>query len=339
LGLATPDAVIAPGDLARLALSAPVLADVTARLRLRTSSARVAALTRVTFDSSSGLTTIATRANDGDRARAVANTFSDATVAAYRALAQRRSDGLVRKLQRQSSDLRAKLRSYDAQIRAAARHDAQTAPAQSTETARRIADLEGRRAAAVASLVAARAADSRAPAATAAQQVPTPAPAAPIDSYPGVVAVQETPLPTPVPVAPAHAAGGRAEAALTQQIGTIDAEIAALRARPSTQRRPSGTANRLLSDRKKTARALEKNRRALARAEYDRAAALAALTVQGRSEFVQRLIPPAAAVGVVVAAGVGLAIGAAYLAEAVDPRIRRSRHVEKLYGKPHIGSV
>ncbi len=340
LGLATPDAVLAPRDLARLALSAPVLADVTARLRRRTSTGGVAALTRVTFDASSETTTIATRANDGDRARAVADAFSDATVAAYRALAQRRSESLVRKLQRQSSDLRAKLRSYDAQIRAAARRNAQTTPARPTESERRIADLEARRAAVVAILVVARAANSKAPAVVpAAQQVPTPAPDAPVDSYPGVVVVKETPLPRPVPVAPAHAAGGPSEAALTQRIATIDAELAALRARATTERRPSRNEIRRLSDRKKVARALEKNQRALAIADYDRAAALAALTVLGRSEFVQRLIPPAAAVGVVIAAGVGLAIGAAYLAEAVDPRIRRSRHVEKVYGKPHIGSV
>ena len=347
LALATPNAVIARGDLARIVSSAPVLTDVAARLRLRTSSDRIAALVRVRFDSGSGLTTIAARSNDEKRARAIADAFSDATVAAYRTLAQSRSESLIGRLERQSGDLRAKLRSYDAQIRSATRRDAQTASAQPTEDLSRIADLEGRRAVVVANLAAARAADSAprgAPAAPAAQAVPAPAQAAdPGDSYPGVVPVQETPLPTAVPIvrapAPTHAATGLSEAALTRRIGTIDAELGALRARHSTVRRPSGNVNRLLSDRKKTVRALDESRRALSIANRNRAAALAALTVQGRSEFVERLIPPAVAAIVVIAAGAGLAIGAAYLAEAVDPRFRRSRHVEKLYGKPHIGSV
>ncbi len=349
LALATPDAVIARGDLARFALSAPVLTDVAARLRLKTSAERIGALVRVRFDSGSGLTTIAARSNDGARARAIADAFSDATVAAYRTLAQSRSESLIGKLQRRSGDLRSKLRSYDAQIRSESRRDPQaaTATAQPAEDLRRIADLEGRRAVVVANLAAARAADSAVPAAPVAQPAPAPAQAAaPGDSYPGIVVVKETPLPTAVPVVRPHAATGASEAALSQLLATIDAELAALRARPSPNvrrpsnvRRPTGNANRLLSDRKKTARALDESQRALSIANSDRAAALAALTVQARSLSVERLIPPAAVAIVVAAAGTGLAIGAAYLAELLDPRFRRSRHVEKLYGKPHIGTV
>ncbi len=339
LALATPDAVIARDDLARFALSAPVLADVSARLGLRTSARRIAALVRVTFDSGSGFTTIAARSNDGAGARAIAGAFSDATVAAYRALAQSRSEKLIGKLQRQSADLRSKLRSYDAQIRSAARRDAQGASTKPTENLRRIDDLVQRRAVIVANLVAARAAVSAVPPASAARPVPTPAQAAaPGDSYPGIV-VEKGPLPTAVPIARNHVATGFSEAALTRRIGTIDAELGALRARDSKVRRPPGDANRLLSDRKRLARSLDESRRALSIANSDRARAVAALTLRGRSEFVERLMLPAAAASAVFAAGAGLAIGAAYLAEAVDPRIRRSSHVEKLYGKPHIGSV
>jgi hypothetical protein len=291
---------------------------------------------RVTFESGAGLTTIAARSSDRDRARAIADAFSDATVAAYRALAQSRSERLIGRLQRRSGDLRSELRRYDAQIRSAARRGSPAASAQPTEDLRRIADLEARRAAVVANLNAARAAGSAAPAA---RSFPTPAQAAPVDSYPGIVVVKETPLPTAVPVARARAVTGLSEAALIERIGTIDAQLAALHARPSTLRRPTDNANRLLSDRKRAARAFDENRRALSIANSERAAALDALAVRARSEFAERLVPPAVAAAVVAAAGAGLAIGAAYLAEAVDPRIRRSRHVEKLYGKPHIGSV
>jgi capsular polysaccharide biosynthesis protein len=34
-----------------------------------------------------------------------------------------------------------------------------------------------------------------------------------------------------------------------------------------------------------------------------------------------------------------MAIGAAYAAEALDPRIRSTEDAETLYGTPHIGSV
>jgi len=50
-------------------------------------------------------------------------------------------------------------------------------------------------------------------------------------------------------------------------------------------------------------------------------------------------MPELALVLIVSLVIVGLAIGSAYAAEALDPRIRSTADVESLYGTSHIGSV
>jgi len=74
-------------------------------------------------------------------------------------------------------------------------------------------------------------------------------------------------------------------------------------------------------------------------ADRAQAAALGAAFVLDHATMAAPRIPELAIATVLAALILLLAIGVAYAAEALDPRIRTAADVEDLYGMPRIGSV
>src|SRR5271156_506249 len=74
-------------------------------------------------------------------------------------------------------------------------------------------------------------------------------------------------------------------------------------------------------------------------ADESEAASLSSLFVLESADAAYPRMPELALVLIVSLVIVGLAIGSAYAAEALDPRIRSTADVESLYGTSHIGSV
>jgi uncharacterized protein involved in exopolysaccharide biosynthesis len=75
------------------------------------------------------------------------------------------------------------------------------------------------------------------------------------------------------------------------------------------------------------------------RADRSQAAALGAAFVLDHANAAHPRIPEMLLVVLIALFVLALAIGSAYIAEAVDPRIRTAVDVEELYGAPRIGAV
>ncbi len=74
-------------------------------------------------------------------------------------------------------------------------------------------------------------------------------------------------------------------------------------------------------------------------ADQAEAASLGSLVIIDRATSASSRLPAKALATILGFLIVGLALGSAYAAEALDPRIRTAVDVERIYGAPHIGSV
>jgi uncharacterized protein involved in exopolysaccharide biosynthesis len=74
-------------------------------------------------------------------------------------------------------------------------------------------------------------------------------------------------------------------------------------------------------------------------ADQAEAASLGSLVVIDHATSATARLPALALATILACLIVGVAIGSAYAAEALDPRIRTAVDIERIYGAPHIGSV
>jgi uncharacterized protein involved in exopolysaccharide biosynthesis len=74
-------------------------------------------------------------------------------------------------------------------------------------------------------------------------------------------------------------------------------------------------------------------------ADQAEAASLSSLVVVDRATSASTRLPALALATILACLILGLAVGVAYVLEALDPRIRTSNDIERIYGTPHVGSV
>lgn len=137
----------------------------------------------------------------------------------------------------------------------------------------------------------------------------------------------------------------RASAALvagdSARVRAVETQIATTRARLSDLPRDGVAANQLRLQRDSAAQAYAQLQLRLQStlADQAQAASLGSLIVLDHATSASPKIPRVALSIMIAALIFGLAIGSAYAAEALDPRIRTNEDAETLYGSPHIGSV
>jgi uncharacterized protein involved in exopolysaccharide biosynthesis len=125
------------------------------------------------------------------------------------------------------------------------------------------------------------------------------------------------------------------------RLKAIEAEIATTRARLSDLPRDGVAANQLRLQRDSAATAFGQLELRLQTtlADQAQAASLGSLIVLDHATEATPKISRTFLSVMIAALILAMAIGAAYAAEALDPRIRSTEDAEALYGTPHIGSV
>jgi capsular polysaccharide biosynthesis protein len=182
------------------------------------------------------------------------------------------------------------------------------------------------------------------------------------DTYPGLAGLAEK---VRLEAASADAAQKRAvrdHAGASQALATVliaqrqaNAQVAGDSARVAAIDRSIGDTDRRLRDLPKigvNADALRMRRDSAAAAyqqlairlqntlaDQAEAASLSSLLVVDRATSASTRLPALALAAILSCLILGLAVGSAYAIEALDPRIRTSNDVERIYGTPHVGSV
>lgn len=125
------------------------------------------------------------------------------------------------------------------------------------------------------------------------------------------------------------------------QVAALDRDYGALRSRLNDLPRLTGAANdfRVQRDGATAAYAQVVTRLSSAVGDKAQAASLNSIVVLNHATTAVPNFPPGVALGLVIALIFGFAIGLAYLAEMLDPRIRTQADVEALYGTPLLGSL
>ncbi len=125
------------------------------------------------------------------------------------------------------------------------------------------------------------------------------------------------------------------------RLKAIDAEIATTHARLTDLPREGVAANQLRLQRDSAATAFGQLELRLQTtlADQAQAASLGSLIVLDHATAATPKISRTVLSVMIAALILAMAIGAAYAAEALDPRIRTTEDAETLYGTPHIGSV
>ena len=125
------------------------------------------------------------------------------------------------------------------------------------------------------------------------------------------------------------------------RLAAIETEIRTARARLTDLPRDGVAANQLRLQRDSAAAAFGQLELRLQTtlADQAQAASLGSLIVLNHATEAAPKIPRTLLSIVITALILGLAIAAAFAAEALDPRIRTTEDAEALYGSPHIGSV
>jgi capsular polysaccharide biosynthesis protein len=125
------------------------------------------------------------------------------------------------------------------------------------------------------------------------------------------------------------------------RISAIDSTLNDIHSRLQHLSTSGVTANQIRLDRDGAANAYAQTELRLQNTLSDeaQAGALNSLTVLNYADGSAARIPSSTLAIIIAMLIVALALGSAYIAEALDPRIRSTRDVESLYGRPHIGSV
>ncbi len=125
------------------------------------------------------------------------------------------------------------------------------------------------------------------------------------------------------------------------RLQAIDSELAVTNKRLADLPRYGVAANQLRLQRDSAANAYQslQSRLQTTLANQSQAASLGSLIVLDHATSAAPKIPREAMVILVAVLILACAIGSAYAAEALDPRIRTAGEAEALYGTPHIGSV
>jgi len=125
------------------------------------------------------------------------------------------------------------------------------------------------------------------------------------------------------------------------RLQAIDSELGTTNKRLADLPRYGVAANQLRLQRDSAASAYQQlqNRLQTTLADQAQAASLGSLIVLDHATSAAPKIPRQAMVILIAVLILAAAIGSAYAAEALDPRIRTAGEAEALYGTPHIGSV
>lgn len=125
------------------------------------------------------------------------------------------------------------------------------------------------------------------------------------------------------------------------QVAALDRDYGSLRSRLNDLPRLTGAANDFRVQRDGAIAAYSQVVTRLSGAVGDKAQAgsLNSIVVLNHATAAAPNFPPGVALGLVIALIFGFAVGLAYLAEMLDPRIRTQADVEALYGSPLLGSL
>ncbi len=125
------------------------------------------------------------------------------------------------------------------------------------------------------------------------------------------------------------------------RLQAIDGELGTTNRRLADLPRYGVAANQLRLQRDSAANAYQQlqGRLQTTLADQAQAASLGSLIVLDHATAASPKMPREVMVILIAALIFGLAVGSAYAAEALDPRIRTAGEAEALYGTPHIGSV